>query len=481
MAARQGTQSNAMLYSLITFVVLFIIATVCAVIFYIKSEEYRTNSETNQNKLKEIASPSEQGRYKLIVGRPVANKTYLGTMENLVDELYKMILGKEVPKDTSATVKFNEISRETNKILTEGLGEDVSPALGPNGIALLKTVEDLKQKLDNERAKLDAFEKEAENVQTALNAAVAKNQSEQQQFLAELERFQKERDQIRDRFTAMQQTMEDVNDEQIQEFEEKLRAQEVALKKKQLNLQAAEEKLNETGQLLDSALARLKDIKPKPNIEVQAYEPDAQIVQIDLQNGIVYLNAGINDHIYRGLTFAVYDRNQPIPETGEGKAEIEVFQVNEQACAARIVKSEKKNPIVKDDIVSNLIWDSKTSNRFVVAGEFDFNNDGRTDRDGDQRIIEMIERWGGTLMDNVTVDTDFIVVGLSPKPLTRPTQDEIDIDPMAQVRYERSLQNIESYKNLLQKANELSVPVFNQKRFMYLIGYDTLAGKNPGM
>jgi hypothetical protein len=30
----------------------------------------------------------------------------------------------------------------------------------------------------------------------------------------------------------------------------------------------------------------------------------------------------------------------------------------------------------------------------------------------------------------------------------------------------------------LKKAGELSIPVFNQKRFLYLIGYETLANKN---
>ncbi len=481
MAARQGSQSNAMLYSLITFVALFIIATVCAVIFYVKSEEYRTSSQNDQAKLEEVANRSEQGRLPRIVGKPEKGVSYLGTMEKLFDDLYRMLLGKEAPEDTPATVKFNEISMTAQNKLIEGLGDDVSPASGPDGIAILKTVEDLKQKLDIAREKLAAYDKLAQDLQADLDTAKSQNESQQQEFLLELNQFQAQADQIRDSFDTLKQDMQGVFNEQIQVFEEKLEALEVTLKKKQMELQDTEEKLTETSTLLDSALTKLSDIKPKPNIEVQAYKPDAQIVRIDLQNGIVYLDAGIKDHIYRGLTFAIYDRNQPIPETGEGKAEIEVFQVSEQVCAARIIKSEKKNPIVKEDIVSNLIWDSKTSNRFVVAGEFDFNNDGRPDKDGNKRIIEMVERWGGTVMDDVTVDTDFIVVGLSPSALQRPTQDEIDIDPMAQLRFEQSLQKTQSYKNLLDKANNLSVPVFNQKRFMYLIGYDTLANKNPGM
>jgi NAD-dependent DNA ligase len=246
-----------------------------------------------------------------------------------------------------------------------------------------------------------------------------------------------------------------------------------------LDLQATEKKLDDSDTLLQDALTKLEAIKPKPDQEAQAYEPDAQIVRIDSQNGIVYLDAGIKDHVYRGLTFAIYDRNKPIPENGEGKAEIEVFQVSEQVSAARIVKSNTKDPVAKEDIVANLIWDRNTPNQFVVAGAFDFNNDGLIDADGAQRIAELIERYGGTVADTITVDTDFLIVGVEPASLRRPTQQEMDIDPMAQQRYEMSAKKIEAYDQLLGKAGSLGIPVFNQKRFLYLIGYDTLMKKNP--
>ena len=481
MATRQESQSNAMLYSLVTFVTLFIAATVCAVIFYTKSEGYRTNYENSAADMLKIANAAENRNLAKIVGKPESGKTYLGTMQTVTDDLYKMILGKAVPEDTPATVKFNEISMAVKSTIIDDPEVEATPVYGPDGIAILKSVESLKQELEKARAELDNYTTITNNLQSELEDAQAKNEQERQQFLTELNQFQTGYDEIRNRFDELQKTMGDSFDEQKQELMDKLETEQAKLRQKQLDLQETESKLEETNELLDSAISKIDDIKPKPNIEVQAFKPDARIVRVDLQNGIVYLDAGTNDHIYRGLTFAIYERNQPIPESGEGKAEIEVFQVNERACAARVVKSDKKNPIVKEDIVSNLIWDSKTSNRFVVVGDFDFNNDGRPDSDGRKRIIELIDRWGGSMMDNVTVDTDFIVVGMAPKPLPRPTQDEIDIDPMAQQRHEQSLQKVRDYNGLLEKANNLSVPVFNQKRFMYLIGYDTLISRNPGM
>jgi hypothetical protein len=403
------------------------------------------------------------------------------TMQTVVNELYTMVLGKAVPEDTPATVMLNEISMAVKNALIDDPSVEMTPAFGPDGIAILNSVESLKQDLQNVRAELENYETIAADLQNDLSQLQAQSQQQQQQFLAELNQFQTGYDDIRNRFDELRQNMQGSFDEQLQQFQDRLETEQARLRQKQLDLQETESKLAETNDLLDDALAKLEDIKPKPNIEVQAFEPDAQIVRVDLQNGIVYLDAGTQDHIYRGLTFAVYDRNKPIPESGEGKAELEVFQVNPQASAARIIKSDRKNPIVKEDIVANLIWDSETSNRFVVAGEFDINNDGRADRDGRQRIIELIQRWGGTLMEDVTVDTDFLVIGMAPTPPQRPTQEEIDIDPMAQQRYEQSLDQLRDYNQMLEKANNLSVPVFNRSRFMYLIGYDTLINQNPGM
>ena len=46
MPVRRRKQSNAMLYTLIIFVGLFIASTTVAVIYYVKAEEHRTKAET---------------------------------------------------------------------------------------------------------------------------------------------------------------------------------------------------------------------------------------------------------------------------------------------------------------------------------------------------------------------------------------------------------------------------------------------------
>ena len=68
MPARRRKQSNAMLYTLITFVGLFIASTTVAVIYYVKAEEHRTSLEQAEQTIGDFASEREQQSTGAIVG-----------------------------------------------------------------------------------------------------------------------------------------------------------------------------------------------------------------------------------------------------------------------------------------------------------------------------------------------------------------------------------------------------------------------------
>ena len=474
--AVRGSQSNAMLYSLITFVGLFVIATVCAVIFYVKSEEYRTQYEAKRTDMEKIAKEREQTTISRIVGKPESGKSYLATMQGLVDKLYRAVTGQDASEEIPADVKVNEAIMQINTTL-QALGTDANPAFGPDGVALLNTINDLKQKLDATRTQMQQMQDAYYALEGDLDESKQQMKNQQDLFLSELGTSQTLANDIRNQFDTLQEQMKTATDEQIQSYRDRLESEQARLRQGQLDLQETERKMKDTETLLQDAMAKLEAIKPKPDMKVAAFKPDARIVRVDLQNGLVTLDAGAKDHVYRGLTFAIYQNNAPVPEDGQGKAEIEVFQVGEQVSVARVVRSDKRNPIVPDDLVANLIWDAKSSNQFVVVGDFDINQDGRVDPDGAAQVKELIERWGGKIVDDITIDTDFIVVGIEPVIPLRPTQDELDADPTAFQRYETANQKSKVYNTLLVKAGNLRVPVFSHKQFMYLIGYDTLAAK----
>ncbi len=191
----------------------------------------------------------------------------------------------------------------------------------------------------------------------------------------------------------------------------------------------------------------------------------------------MHLDLGSEDKVYTGLTFSVYDRNLPIPRDGKGKAEVEVFNVGKNISTARIIRSELKRPIVVDDKIANLIWDSDKANVFVVSGDFDLNGDGIIDQNADYKLKSLIQKWGGIAAESVSVETDFIILGQAPKTPKKPTFEDIEIFPTAMEKYERSLQRLEQYKDVKAQAEALSVPVFNYERFLYFTGYKTQAEK----
>jgi hypothetical protein len=476
MAVRAG-QSNAMKIALVTFVVLFIVSATLAVIFYIQAEEYQGAESTAKADLAKFATPSEQSGISRIIGKQQSGKSYLGTMNDLLNQMVRTITGSEPEEGMPATVKVNSIARKITEV-QESMGQDLNPAYGPNGIALLETIKQLKNTLDSTRQEMETLREQFRQLQGNFTLASEQALIQQEKLRQEAVLYQQNADKVQAQYDQLKKMTESSCDEQIQTFKNRLEEEQAKVRQQQLTLVETQDKLAKTETALKTAMEKIEGIKPRPDITPTAFKPDARIIRVDLQNGLLYLNVGMEDHVYRGLTFAVYDNSAPIPEDGKGKAEVEVFQVSQNVSAARIIRSTVKNPIVEEDIIANLIWDPKTSNRFIVAGEFDLNGDGDMDPDGIDRIKEMILRWGGIIDEEINVNTDFIVIGESPRRLSQPTQTELDLNPAAQQRFEESKQKIALYDVLAQKAELLSIPMFNQKQFYYLLGYETLAGKN---
>ncbi len=476
MAVRAG-QSNAMKIALVTFVVLFLIAAALAVIFSLQAEEYQGAEAAARADLSKFAVPAEQNAISRIVGKPDAGKSYLGTLNALFNQLVRIILGVEADENTPAAVKLNLIAMKLTE-LQESLGSDLTPAYGPDGIALIQTISNLKKMLDLSRQEMENLRQQYQKVQNDFTLASQQALVREEKLRQEALLYQQNAVEVQARYDELKKMMEMSSDQQIQTLRNRLEEEQAKLRQKQLELIETQEKLARVETDLRSAMEKIEGIKPRPNVAAAAFKPDARILQIDFQNGVLYLNVGMEDHVYRGLTFAVYDRNAPLPEDGKGKAEIEVFQVSPNVSAARILRSSVKNPIVLDDIIANLIWDPKTSNRFYVAGDFDIDGVGSPQPEGAERIREMILRWGGTIDTEITVNTDFIIMGEAPRRLPRPSQTELDLNPAAQQRYEESLVRAAQYDAILQKAELLSIPVFNLQQFYYLLGYETLASRN---
>jgi len=299
----------------------------------------------------------------------------------------------------------------------------------------------------------------------------------EQTLLAEKEKYQQQVSDIKQDYNELKALLKQTTDEKVQT----LMAQRDEAR---ADHDKEHDELLKTQAELKMALGRIEyiqkeidDIMPPPDSNVAAYKPDGKIVLIDDQTGIVHLDIGSDDRVYRGLTFPVYDKNMPIPKDGKGKAEIEVFDVRKTISAARIIPAKMKRPIMLGDIIANLIWDSDKTNVFVVAGEFDLDGDKSIDYDAVDKIKTLIEKWGGKATDTVSIDTDFLVLGKAPKVLRTPTFEAMEVDPMAMEKYQASVQKVAHYNQVQNRAQAFSIPVFNYERFLYFLGYKTQAGR----
>lgn len=464
-------QDNTMLYTLIAFVGLFIIATTIAVIFYIQFEKQRTIANDSKSERLEMAADEEWRDRGKIVGEKQSRETYLGKMVDYLDEMVSLI---GTDPNGSAQVKVRTADREVKSTLKLLAQEHIDiETIDPNATGLIAVIEKLKTKLDNTTGMAFVTQGQLEELQNRFKDAMAVGFEKEQRLLAEKERYQQQVKKIRQDYNELEALMKKTTDEQVQTLITQRDEARANLDKEHDVLLKTQAELKMTEDRMKRIQEELQAIVPSPDSKVEAYKHDGKIILVDDQAKIVHLNIGSDDRVYPGLTFSVYDKGMPIPKDGKGKAEIEVFDVAKNFSAARIITSNIKRPIIQDDIIANLIWDSEKTNVFVVAGEFDLDSDGVIDYDAVDKIKALIEKWGSRVDDTVSIDTDFLVLGRTPQVLERPTFEQLEVDPMAMEKYEASLQKLDSYKEVRSRAQALSIPVFNYERFLYFTGYKT--------
>lgn len=239
-------------------------------------------------------------------------------------------------------------------------------------------------------------------------------------------------------------------------------------------LQAANDQLVQENITLQDQLRRARgegDDRVMPLNEAALV--DGRIDAVDRAANEVVLSIGRRNKAVLGMTFAVYSDATAIRAdeiTGEyaaGKAVLEIVRVEDGFSRARIISASEGNPIIRGDVVANAVYDPNKAYRFVVDGLFDVNGDGRATRFERDELAALIERWGGTVVDEVTGDLDFIVLGAQPILPPAPAAGA----PIAVVNeYNRLQREIQRYNELLEAAEATSIPLLNANRLQTLIG-----------
>jgi predicted nucleic acid-binding Zn-ribbon protein len=203
---------------------------------------------------------------------------------------------------------------------------------------------------------------------------------------------------------------------------------------------------------------------------------DARIIDTPGTSGEVFIDRGRKDRVVVGMTFEVYGDQAQIRinnQTGElprGKASLEVTKVNDTTAICKVTRSQAGNPIIRNDVVANAVYDPTHRFKFLIHGKFDINNDNTPTEQEAEYLRGLVVNWGGTVVtgDDLPGDLDFLVLGVEPpKPAPLPN----DASPVLLEDWVRRNEANELYNRLFRQAREAQIPVLNANRFFILIGH----------
>ncbi|MEO6437409.1 MAG: hypothetical protein ABIP55_16820 [Tepidisphaeraceae bacterium] len=256
-------------------------------------------------------------------------------------------------------------------------------------------------------------------------------------------------------------------------------ARDTANRVAQGNQVALREKDREIEQLtrdLKSSRDILGELRPDPGSTV-VRQVDARINRVPEQ-GTVFIDLGQRNSVVPGLTFEVFDKSEGVPPAGDpqsdeklpsGKASLEVVRVGPDTSEARVTRQTPGSVITEGDLCVNLVYDQNTKYNFLVYGNFDLDQNKQGTPQDTEVIKRLITQWGANLTDKVNIDTDFVVLGKEPE-LPVFTREDL-IEPLNAKRLSDAQAELDSYETVRQKAVEMRIPILNQNRFLYLVGF----------
>lgn len=376
---------------------------------------------------------------------------------------------------------------EAIAFLVSGKKEVVRPAIEEQAKTLLARIATEAPRIVNENDTLLTAMQRLTGALTDANTRIAGLTGEVEQLRAEkqtlTEGVQESRTTFEKEVAALKSEVERLNQDKSDQLAQKDQqyAQQVAVHdslNEEFSRLKAEKQASETQSSI--ALERLKkqvtDVNEKMaksktpfNATDILTKPDAKIVRAIPGSDIVYINLGRRDAIKPGFSFEVFSPEGERGDDFRGKASIEVTFVDERTSECRVLRSNYGRPIVEGDSVVNIAYEPNRKPKFVLRGEFDLDYDGSADAEGIENITAIVRAWGGQVVPELDETVDFVVVGRGP---SVPSLSG-DVPPSAVVRDQADTksQEWESFREVIERARTLYIPVINQSQFLYLTGY----------
>ncbi len=223
------------------------------------------------------------------------------------------------------------------------------------------------------------------------------------------------------------------------------------------------------GNQIKNLQSLIKDLKPDTfDPESILRKADGKVLRAVPGSDVCYIDIGRRDLAKVGMGFAIFSQTRETPRNLTGKARIEIVTLMEDTAECRIIETTPNQPILEGDIVVNIAFERGRKSKFVVAGSFDLNYDGIIDDDGPDKVAALIRQWGGQIVEELDETADYVLVGVAPvSPATRTGQVPSRI---VQAQAEKQALATTQFRQLIDKAQGMYIPVITQTQFLYLMG-----------
>lgn len=454
MAARTGASVGVA----VTITILGLVAVamfVTTMVFYGQAQRSRTDLEQAKSDYAAFVSDAQREHASVRAVLDEARRNNQSVVEHL------MLARAELLKSSAGDQAMS----------MDAFREQIAGIEGADGLSLFALVNAKNEQIAQLTTRVEVAESERRAAQADAEAEAQRVATIEAAFGDRGQQLQINVKDIIDQFDTADQRYRAI----ATKFAENLESAQSTFEGEKNRLVTANDRLQQENIALRDQVARLRGEGGQDRIMPldEAALVDGTIDRVDSAVNEVVLSIGRNQKAILGMTFAVYSSPTDIREdetTGEypeGKAVLEIVRVEDGFSRARVVRSSAGNPIIRGDVIANAAYDPKKTYKFMVEGLFDTNGDGRESRYERDELAALIERWGGTVVDEITGDLDFMVLGAKPVLPPAPAVGA----PIAVINeYNRLGREIQRYEELQLAAEATSVPLLNANRLQTLIG-----------
>ena len=454
-------------YALVVFAVLSVILAASSVWLYLKWDK-------SQKKATEL----EQQQSSLLAAREAGDKSHQEVIEeaqnaegspSVVSYLMAQRAGLRTSVAGDAALSNADIQSRVDAALKDAqssLSEEGSGGL--SGLPLVEVIKNLTNAYSAQRlaiSELDSARKAAQDSEQRAQQQLQAVKATASQNLGQVRSDVKARwDQLDEYLKVWEANLEELRGHLATMQESKRKGEELA----QEQLDAMQAELDDNKDRLGSLIEKVQKWRGEGGIEFAGMvsRADGKIVKIVPGQNMILIDIGEGEHLPLSLKFEVFSPTERLTDRTKSKATIEVVRVSPKVSECQIVRTARNQTIMPGDVIVNAVYDRQNQYIFRVIGGFDLDGSGDLDVGGAQSLEALIERWGGQVVGDLHVQTDFLVVGSEPQVPIEPD----GFDQAAVALYEQKVKERAAYVQEQDRAVKLSIPILNHKRFLYLLG-----------